>query len=182
MSHSPLTRAIAHYADEALQQNNPMLFLQRFAPVHNRWHTTSLRNNLGFLLFHWHAIAGLKKCHADQIWPGGVQPFTLADWKNKFQWPYTVNNAVVSGDFNSLAAFSSDMENWHNNAHMAVMNVTGEDMMNPLTNIYLRNFWRLHFFINDRFLEALSTFDGNGSAVKQIGRIEKNYHARLGDV
>ncbi len=55
MSHSPTTRAIALYANEAIRQNNPLHFLQRFAPLHKRWHTTSLRNNLGFILFHWYS-------------------------------------------------------------------------------------------------------------------------------
>ena len=182
MSHSPIKRAIALYAKEAVQQNNPLHFLQRFAPTHNSWHTTSLRDSLGFLLFHWHARAALKKSHADQIWPGGVQPFTLADWKTRFDWLYNVTNSVVAGDFDSLAAFSSELEGWHDQAHMAVEMVTGEQMMLPLTNIYLRNFWRLHYFINDRFLEALGTFDGNGSVVKQIGRLERKYHTRLGEI
>src|SRR5262245_9288481 len=136
MSHSPTTTAIALYATEALQQNNPIHFLDRFAPLHNRWHTTSLRNNLGFLLFHWHAKAALEKSRANRIWPGGVHAFTRANWKNQFNWPYTVANNVVAGDFNSLAAFSSEMESWHNEAHMAVEMVTGEEMMDPLTNIY----------------------------------------------
>ena len=181
MSHSPTTRAIALYAREAITQHDPMHFLRRFAPLHNRWHASSLRNNLGFLLFHSHVKTALEKCHADQLWPGGVQPFTLANW-TQFNWPYDLNATVGAGDFDSLASFSSLLEGWHNEAHMAVETSTGEDMMNPLTNIFLRNFWRLHYFIQDRFLEALNAFDGKGTAAKQIGRLEKKYHARLGEI
>ena len=181
MSHSPTTRAIALYASEALAQNDPMHFLKRFAPLHKRWHTTSLRNNLGFFLFHWYDVAAMKKCHADQIWPGSVQPFTLADWNN-FNWPYSLNNIVTAGDIDSMAGFSANIEGWHNEAHMAVETVTGENMMDPLTNVYLRNFWRLHFFINDRFLNAINAFDGNGTVEKQVARLIKKYHTRLGDI
>ena len=180
MPHSPTTLAIALYANEAIKQNNPLHFLQRFAPLHNRWHTTSLQNNLGFLLFHWYTVMAFKKCHADQIWPGGVQPFTTTDW-NQFNWPYNLSTNVAKSDINSLVDFSSRIESWHNEAHMAVETATGENMMNPLTNIYLRNFWRLHYFINDRFLEAINAFDGNGTAEKQIARVIKK-HLRLGDV
>ena len=62
------------------------------------------------------------------------------------------------------------------------MNVTGEDMMTPVANIYLWNFWQLRFVINDHFFEALAAFDGQGSVAKQIGRVERNHHSRLGEV
>jgi hypothetical protein len=38
----------------------------------------------------------------------------------------------------------------------------------PATNILLRNFWRLHYFINARFLEALTTYDSVGSVTKRL--------------
>lgn len=180
--HSPTTRAIAHYAAESVKRNDPMYFLDRFSPLHNRWHTTSLRNNIGFLVFHWYVIQGFTKSHADQIWPGGIQPFTIANWSTTFNWPYNVPNNVTSGDFNSLAAFSSAMEAWHNEAHMAVEMVTGENLMDPLTNIYLKNFWRLHYFIDARFVEALAAFDGSGSVLKQVGRLVKKFESRLGEI
>ncbi len=181
MAHTPTTRAINRYASDAIKQKDPLLFLQEFGPLHNRWHTTSLRSNLGFLLFHWHVVTAFKRCHADQVWPGGVQTFTLTDW-NQFGWPYNLTANVNSGDFESLAAFSSDIEGWHNEAHMAVENATGEDMMDPATNVLLRNFWRLHYFIDARFLQALAAFDGTGSIKSQISRLEKKYHSRLGEV
>lgn len=181
MAHTPTTAAIDRYANDAIKKKDPMVFLKEFGPLHNRWHTTSLRNKLGFLLFHWHVVTALKKSHADMIWPGGIKPFTLADW-NGFAWPYNVSVKVTTGDFDSLAAFSSAIENWHNDAHMAVENATGEDMMNPLTNVLLQNFWRLHYFIDARFMEALVNFDGVGSEKQQISRLEIKYHSRLGEV
>ena len=181
MSHSPTTRAIDGYANDAIKQKAPLLFLQEFGPLHNRWHSTSFRNNLGFLLFHWHVVTAFKKCHAYQIWSGGIQPFSTADW-TRFGWPYNLLINVAAGNLDSLANFSTDIENWHNEAHMAVETATGEDMMNPVTNVLLRNFWRLHYFIDERFLEALAAFDGKGSIQQQISRIEKKYHARLGEI
>ena len=124
MAHTPTTGAINYYASDAIKQKDPLLFLHKFGPLHNRWHTTSLRNNLGFLLFHWHVVTAFKKCHADQVWPSGVQPFTLADW-NQFGWPYNPTSNVTTGNFDSLAAFSSAIESWHNEAHMAVETATG---------------------------------------------------------
>lgn len=181
MSHSPTTRAIEGYANDAIKQKNPLLFLQEFGPLHNRWHSTSLRKNLGFLLFHWHVVTAFKRCHADQIWPGGIQPFSSADWA-QFDWPYDLQPSIVAGNIDSLANFSSEIEGWHNEAHMAVENATGEDMMDPSTNILLRNFWRLHYFIDERFLEALVAFDGKGPVTQQITRLQKKYHSRLGDI
>jgi hypothetical protein len=181
MSHSPTIRAITRYADDAIKQKDPLVFLQEFGPLHNRWHTTSLRNNVGFLLFHWHVVTAFKRCHADKIWPGGVHAFSLADWK-RFDWPFKPIAKPRAGNFDSLAGFSSAIENWHNEAHMAVQMATGEDLMNPSTNVLLRNFWRLHYFIDARFLEALAAFDGAGPVDKQISRLEKKYDSRLGEV
>ena len=181
MAHTPTTSAIDRYANDAIKKKDPLVFLKEFGPLHNRWHTTALRNRLGFLLFHWHVVTALKKSHADQIWPGGIQPFTIADWEG-FNWPYNITTAVTAGDFDSLAAFSSAIENWHNEAHMAVMNATGENMMNPLTNVLLLNFWRLHYFIDARFMEALASFDATGSPKQKIARMEIKYHARLGAI
>ena len=181
MSHSPTTRAIDRYASDAIKQKDPLVFLKEFGPLHKRWHTTSLRNNLGFLLFHWHVVTAFKKCHADQIWSGGVQPFSSVDW-NRFSWPYNLSTSVNAGDFDSLAAFSSAIEGWHNEAHMAVETVTGQNMMDPATNILLRDFWRLHYFVDARFLEALTAFDAKGSVTQRILRLEKKYDSRLGEV
>ena len=74
------------------------------------------------------------------------------------------------------------MENWHNQAHMAVEMATGENMMDPATNIFLRNFWRLHYFINARFLEALALYDATSAVKQKIAKIERTHESRLGDI
>lgn len=181
MSHSPTVIAIEKFAGDAIKQKNPSLYLQKLGPLHVRWHTTSLRDTLGFLLFHWHVVGEFRRCRADKIWQGGVKPFSLAEWKG-FKWPYNVSLKVKAGDYDSLANFSRALENWHNNAHMAVMNATGEDLMNPATNVLLRNFWRLHYFIDDRFLQALAAFDPSGTPKQKVARIETKHHASLGRV
>jgi hypothetical protein len=182
MSHTPTTRAIDQFVADATKQKDPMVFLREFGPLHNRWHSTSRSTrNLGFLLFHWQVVGAFKKSRADKIWPGNIKPFSLAEWK-KFKWPYDVSMKVKAGDFNSLAAFSLAIESWHNEAHMAVMNATGEDLMNPATNVFLRNFWRLHYFIDARFLAALAAFEKPGSVAQKIEGVEKKYHARLREV
>jgi len=180
--HTPTVALINSFASDALKQKNPLQFLQKLGPLHDRWHSTPFsRRTIGFLLFHWHLVAAFKHCHADKVWTSGVQPFTPANW-TAFGWPYNVPDNVASGDLNSLAVFSSAVERWHNEAHHAVMIATGEDLMNPATNILLRNFWRLHYFINARFLEALAAYDGSGSVKQKIARLEKNHESRLGDI
>ncbi len=64
---------------------------------------------------------------------------------------------------------------------MAVGDAFGitNDMMNPRVNIYYREFWRLHYFINDKFLEELRRYDPAGSVTQKIGRLEQNQHANL---
>jgi hypothetical protein len=182
MSHTPTTRAIAGYVADALKQHDPMVFLHKFSPLHKRWHSTSRSTrNLGFLLFHWHVVAAFKQSHADKIWPGSIKPFTPAEWK-KFKWPYRVPTKVKAGDFDSLAAFSLAIESWHNEAHMAVMNATGEDLMDPATNVFLRNFWRLHYFIDARFLAGLAAYDKLGSVAQKIQRMERDFDARLREI
>jgi hypothetical protein len=180
--HTPTIALINSYASDALKQKNPLLFLQRLGPLHHRWHQTSVRRRtVGFLLFHWHLIVALKHCHSDKLWPGGVVPFTLANW-SAFSWPYSVPDNVASGDFDSLAAFSHDIEIWHGEAHHAVMMATGEDLMTTTTNVLLRDFWRLHYFINARFLEALAAYDSAGTVTKKISKLEKQHEGQLGEI
>ena len=182
MSHLPTIHAINRYVADSLKHKDPMLFLRELGPQHYRWHRIPrTTRSIGFLSFHWHVVSAFKKSHADKIWPGSIQPFSLAEW-NQFGWPYNVTAQVMADDFDSFAAFSTAIENWHNEAHMAVMNATGEDMMSPATNIFLRNFWRLHYFIDARFLDALAAYDKKGSVPQKVARMEKKFDARLGEI
>ena len=47
-----------------------------------------------------------------------------------------------------------------------------DEMMDPALNIYLREFWRLHYFINARFLPELRRYDTSGTARAKIERSE----------
>ena len=95
---------------------------------------------------------------------GGVTAFTAADFAS-YHAPYTVNVAVPSGGLAQLEDFSAEVEQWHNDAHMAVGMAFHKNLMNPKSNVKLILFWRLHYFINDRLEEQLAHFaHGPGSA------------------
>ena len=84
----------------------------------------------------------------------------------------------------SLAGFSQAIEGWHGQAHMAVGMAIGREteMMDPTQNIYLREFWRLHYFINGRFLPELRRYDTSGTARAKIERLGTEHHAELGQI
>lgn len=138
-------------------------FIRRLGPLHAQWHTehNSGQATLGFLLFHWELIQRFKKVGADQGLGGlsGIQPYTEAQLAN-FSAPYNVTDVVAKGDVTSFESFSGDLEAWHNDAHMQVGMATGHNLMNPRTNVRRPEFWRLHYFINDRFEAQLTTFAG----------------------
>lgn len=136
-------------------------FIRRLGPLHARWHQehNAGQATLGFLLFHWELIQRFRKVGADQGLGGlsGIHPYTEAQFAN-FGAPYNVNDTVNQGDVQSFEFFSGDLEAWHNDAHMQVGMATGHDLMNPRTNVRRPEFWRLHYFINDRFEEQLKKY------------------------
>lgn len=150
-------------------------FLTLLGPVHNTWHTT--RHTYGFLLFHWDLINCFKAVGGPASF-GGITAFTNADFR-AFGMPYSVRVAVARGDINALESFSLAIERWHGAAHMAVGQAEGVDMMNPLTNIRLKQFWRLHYFINGKFEGKLRAYRQrtNQDAAAVIAGIEASNHA-----
>jgi hypothetical protein len=56
------------------------------------------------------------------------------------------------------------------------------EMMDPAQNIYLREFWRLHYFINARFLTELRRYDKLGTARAKIERLGTQHHTEFGQV
>ena len=88
--------------------------------------------------------------------------------------------AVPSGGLDELRRFSGSIEGWHNNAHMAISMADDVDMMNALTNIWLRQFWRLHFFINREFEKKLKAYGRqvtpNPMPSTVIKYLEDNFH------
>ena len=135
---------------------------------------------LGFLSFHWFVIETFKRANCPSLWSGGIRSFRLVDFTN-FGWSYNVTARARANDINSLASFSLAIESWHNDAHMAVGQAFGiaDEMMNPRVNIYYREFWRLHYFINDKFLAELRRYDSSGTVSQKINRLEQNQHSNL---
>jgi hypothetical protein len=182
MAHTFTITALNRIGAEARRRRDPMYFIREFGPMHLRWHMLAFpARPLGFLLYHWHVIQNFKKARGPQLWPGGVRPFTTADFAN-FGWPYQVTTTATDGDIESLAAFSLDIERWHNDAHMAIGMATGTPMMDPEENIRYLPFWRLHYFIDARFLDQLDNYDGRGSVARQIRRVERRRHSDVGRI
>ena len=75
-----------------------------------------------------------------------------------FNAPFNVNDVVNKGDINSLEIFSQDFEDWHNNAHMSIGMAVHVNLMNPKTNVKHVEFWRLHYFINQKFEQELGLY------------------------
>ncbi len=180
MAHSVTVTTLNRAGAEARRRGDPMYYLQRLSPIHTEWHRPGPRR-IGFLFFHWHGIENLKKAGGPRVWPGGVRPYTAADFRN-FGWPYDVAAQAQHGDIDSLAAFSSEIEGWHNEAHMALMDATGTPMTDPAQNIFYPPFWRLHYVMNARFLERLATYDGRGTVRRQIRRLQRRQHSDVGRV
>ena len=184
MAHSFLITALDNARREATQSRDPLRFLSRLESIHPGWHQTPFTaRSLGFFSFHWYVIDAFKKAKGPQLWSGGVRAFTRANFRT-FGWPYDVTLRAKDGDIASLAAFSQAVERWHGQAHMAVGMAIGREteMMDPAQNIYLREFWRLHYFINGRFLPELRRYDTSGTARAKIERLGTEHHAELGQI
>ena len=147
-------------------------FLKKLGPIHNNWHVAhnSGTSLTGFLLFHWELIQRFKKVGGPAHF-GGVVPFTMAQLAADGA-DYNVNVAVRKDNVSSLEDFSSELEVWHNNAHMAIGMHFHINLMNPKTNVRLVQFWQLHFFINDRFEEALATFSPGTAVPTVVAQLE----------
>jgi hypothetical protein len=141
----------------------PKIFLKKLGPIHGAWHIAhnSGQADTGFLIFHWELIQRFKKVGADAFL-GGITPFSPAELTN-FNAQYTVNVAVGQQNATELEDFSSELEAWHNDAHMNIGMAIHKNLMSPRTNVKIPAFWRLHYFINDRFDEKLNTFRGSNT-------------------
>jgi hypothetical protein len=184
MAHNFTLSALSQIGSAARSDHNPIEFLDGLSPIHVGWHRTTFHaRRIGFLLFHHHVIVSFKRARGPSIWADSVRPFRQSDF-TRFGHPYDVRSSIREGDLNSLAAFSLAIEGWHNEAHMAVGMAIGKSsqMMDPARNIYLREFWRLHYFIEARFLVALSRLDRAGSTSAKIARLEEGDHSRIGEI
>ncbi len=184
MAHSFVINTLQQIAANARRNSSPIDFLDSFSSLHLSWHQGAFSTRrVGFLLYHWHVIEGFKTARGPSLWRGGIRAFTRRNFSDMGS-PYSVTTRVLEGDIQSLMDFSREIEGWHNEAHMAVgMSIGREnEMMDPLNNIYIREFWRLHYFINARFLEALRRYDPAGSVSVKIDRIEEQHHSIVGRV
>ena len=147
-------------------------FLTLLGPIHNNWHVlnNSSTESIGFLLFHWELIQRFNSVGGPAFF-GGVTPFSTVELSS-FGSPYDVAVTVHSANVGNLEQFSTDMEAWHDNAHMAVGMAFHIDMMKPKTNVRRVQFWRLHYFINDRFEEKLAQFSPGSATQAVITQLE----------
>jgi len=152
-------------------------FLNGLGPIHVAWHTNPVTH--GFLLFHWDLIKQFKSVGGPKQF-GSIKAFTAAQLAN-FGAPYNVNVTVGQGDIAGLRNFSLAIQQWHNGAHMEIQNATGLNMMDAGTNIFLREFWQLHYFINARFERKLRSYrsSSNQSIPNVIAQIESNQHSSV---
>jgi hypothetical protein len=158
--HSLTLNRLQAFEDEARRRSNSRVFLQLLSPLHAQWHAQRTRR-VGFLLFHWHVIQhfralaldgrlGVEPYGTDDFGPGG--PFEAVDWTA------ALGGVPDSESLGDLQLYSRAMEGWHNEAHMEIGMVTGLDLMNPASNVFLTEFWNLHFFIDSRFDEQLHSY------------------------
>ncbi len=182
--HSALKAQLEAIAGTALQQppGAPRVtsFLTSLGPIHRDWHSIPRSaRTYGFLLFHADVLRLLAAVGGPAFF-GGLPPYTRADFRN-FGRPYNVTYHVPQGSIPDLTTFSIDLEDWHNRAHMAIEMTTHLHMMDPLTNVKLREFWRLHMFIQARFKSRLRTFrrTAGQTTAATIAEIETLDHAAV---
>lgn len=147
-------------------------FFKKLGPIHGQWHSANNQGtvSIGFLLFHWELIQRFKSVGGPAHF-GGITPFTTAQF-TQFGQPYNVTTPVHANDLNSLEQFSHDLENWHNNAHMAIGMAFHVNMMAPKTNIKLMQFWQLHYFINAQFEHKLANYQAGVAVPTVIAQLE----------
>jgi len=138
-------------------------FLKKLGPIHSQWHQAHNNgtSSIGFLLFHWELVKRFKAV-GGPVHFGDVVAFTTSQLAS-YNAQYDVTEVVRQADAASLEEFSSEIEGWHNNAHMAIGMFFHKNLMNPKTNVRLVQFWQLHYFINDRFEEKLGDFRSGAS-------------------
>jgi|SRR5215831_12336558 len=147
----------------------PKAFLKKLGPIHYSWHLAhnSGGADTGFLIFHWELIVRFKKVGAD-AYLGGITPFSPAELSG-FNSPYNVNVNVSKQNLTELEDFSNEIEQWHNDAHMNIGMAIHKNLMNAKTNVKIPQFWRLHYFINDRFEEKLKQYRAAASdTIQQV--------------
>jgi hypothetical protein len=196
------------FSSEAERTGNPMLFLDRLANQHDIWHGPATNRILGFLLYHHFVIENFKALNLDNMLK--VSPYSRDDfitggtfeWKQQWDIPPDpprpeINKQVFDAllqrwtnlssatTVDELANFSFRIENWHNLVHYAVGRATNTPMGDPRANIYLTEFWNLHFLIQQEFERNLRSF-GKSVNLANIDEIveyiEEQEHSRVREI
>lgn len=151
-----LTMVLDEMETAAQAAGTPMRFLDWLGGLHDLWHMEPQRD-LGFLIFHWHLVSHVRSLQIDTKL--GVQPYPLQDFAAGGQFAAAGPMPTPAAQsLDQLGTYSNSVETWHGGAHMAIGNVTGTPMMNPLVNVALTQFWNLHFRINSEFEARLLSY------------------------
>lgn len=179
MAHENTRDALITIANN--NNGDPLGFLEAFSPIHRDWHGPE--RTYGFLLFHHRLVRYFKAIVNSQINPP-VAPFTKAEFSGMGITQFEGNPEKIAS-LNDLEAFSTNIEGWHNGAHARIQVATGVPMMNAAENIFYREFWQLHLFIDERFEARLQQYEAavhtgaflNVSAI--AAHIEVSHHSRV---
>ena len=153
MAHESTRDALITIANN--NNGDPLGFLEALSPIHLNWHQPA--PPYGFLLFHHRVVRYFKAIVDPQVNPS-IAPFTNAEFDGMGINPFGGGPENIAS-LNDLAAFSGNIQNWHNGAHQNIQAATGVPMMDPEENIFYRVFWQLHFFIDDRFKVGLQQYE-----------------------
>lgn len=186
--HSATLTRLQQFEDSAQDAGLPRRYLRLLSPFHFQWHSVARR--VGFLLFHWHCIDHFRNLGLDQAMD--VEAYRAADFEPGGQfagagWSEPMGGLGNATSLQELADYSTAIEGWHNEAHMIIGDATGLDMMDARANVFFPEFWRLHFFINERFEEQLvsygdSVHPGTGAAAELVAHIESQHPAAVARV
>ncbi|MCZ6652020.1 MAG: hypothetical protein O7D91_03220 [Planctomycetota bacterium] len=177
MAHESTRDALITIAND--NNGDALGFLEAFSPIHRNWH--GRERTYGFLLFHHRVVRYFMAIVNPRI-GAPVEPFTTAEFAAMGVNPYA-ENPENTASLSDLAAYSADIQRWHNGAHASIQVATGVPMMNAAENIFYRVFWQLHLFIDEKFKVRLGQYEAevhpnaflNVSAI--AAHIEVSHHA-----
>ena len=180
MAHEATRGALIALANDT--SANPAGFLEGLSDIHEDWHQQFVRT-YGFLLFHFRVVRYFNSIVNPALNPG-IEAYTKADFVEMGYDEFEGSAAGVD-TLGELANFSTAFENWHNTAHLRIEADTGAPMMDARVNILYRAFWRLHYYVDDKFKVVLQQY---GDSVHQgqflnleaiAAHIEIAHHSRV---
>lgn len=123
-------------------------FLNNLADIHVEWHQTRAINGspIGFMSFHREMIKYNAKNRKRNNLAAVPKAFSLSFINSISTWDDTLMSE------SSPAAFSTEVERWHNTFHNGAGWANFHD---PRLNIRDERFWQFHKFIDNRFSKWL---------------------------